>query len=162
MQRINEEIKNEKVRLVGEGVEGNAIITLEEALDKSYDEGLDLVEMSEKDGISICKIMNYQKYQYEQKKAKKQQTKKVSQKEIKFGCMIADHDLEVYANKAKKILNEGDKVKVIVLFRGRQMGFASSEGPKILEKFNSFLGDVVISKQPKLEGNLYSMVVEKK
>ena len=161
MHRINEEILSEKIRIVGSTYDG--IMDLNSALDIAYDEGLDLVEMSEKDGISICKLMNYSKFLYEQKKSKKVQKKAVL-KEIKLGCNIADHDIKVSAKKALNILNEGDKIKVSVIFRGRQVVLADTVGPEILEKFMNCFEDgfLTISKQPKLEGTLYSMTIEKK
>ena len=164
MQRINEDILNTKIRLVGEDFAEADIVSLDYALDKAFDNGLDLVEMAERDGISICKIMDYQKFLYEQKKAKKQSVKKIDVKEIKFGCMIADHDLEVASKKASKILNEGDRVKVLVIFKGRQMAFANTEGPKVMNKFLSLFDkeSYTVVKPQKLEGYTYTTVIEKK
>ena len=160
VQKVNEQITNANVRLVGEGFEKNSIYPLEMALDMAYEQGLDLVEMSVKDNVSVCKMMNYQKYLYEQKKNKKQ-TKKSSLKEIKFGCNIADHDLQVAANKALKIMLEGDKVRVGVIFKGRQMVYAMEDGPRVLERFLLCFDDsVVVTKQPKLEGNMFTMYIE--
>ena len=163
MQRINEEIENNQIRLVGDEFSEPNIVSLDYALDKAYDNGLDLVEMAEKNGVSICKIINYQKFLYEQKKAKKQNTKKVGVKEIKFGSLIADHDLQVAAKKAMKILSEGDRIKVMVIFKGRLMAFANDDGPKVLDRFLSYLDDsVAVIKEPKLEGFAYTTVIEKK
>lgn len=160
MHRINEEISNKRVRIVGSTYDNE--MSLDSALDIAEEEDMDLVEMSDNNGVSICKLMNYSKYLYEQKKAKKPQ-KKASLKEIKFGCNIADHDIKVSAKKALNILNDGDKVKVGVIFKGRQMAFANDLGIEVLEKFlNCFEeGFVTVTKQPKLEGNMYSMQIEK-
>lgn len=160
MHRINEEITNGKVRIVGSTYDGE--MSLNQALDIAYEEGLDLVEMSDNNGVSICKLMNYSKFLYEQKKAKKVQKKAVL-KEIKMGCNIADHDIKVSAKKALNILNEGDKIKVMVIFKGRQIMFANEQGQEILDKFlNAFeVGFVNIVKPAKLEGNMFTMQIEK-
>lgn len=160
MHRINEEISNQNVRIVGSTYEDS--MSLEAALEIAYNEDLDLVEMSDNNGVSICKLMNYSKFLYEQKKSKKVQ-KKANLKEIKMGCNIADHDIKVSAKKALNILNEGDKLKVMVIFKGRQVMLANEMGKEILDKFlmafeNGFL---TITKAPKLEGNMYSMQIEK-
>jgi len=164
VQRINEDIENVKIKLVGDDFAEPNIVSLDYALDKAYANDLDLVEMAVKDDISICKILNYQKFLYEQKKSKKQNTKKIEVKEIKFGSLIADHDLQVAAKKASKILNEGDRIKIMVIFKGRLMAFANDEGPKVLNRFLSNFdeNDISIIKEPKLEGFAYTTVIEKK
>lgn len=163
MHLINEDIKNKVVKIVGDTYSDRDNMSLDSALDLAYDLGLDLVEMSENNGVSICKIMNYSKFLYEQKKSKKTPKKSVL-KDIKFGCNIADHDLKISAKKALSILNEGDKVRVLVVFKGRQIVFAECQGKELLNKFMSYFEDdsVFISKAPKLEGSMYSMIIEKK
>lgn len=160
MHRINEEITNKKVRIVGSTYDGE--MSLMEALNIAENEGMDLVEMSDNNGLSICKLMNYSKFLYEQKKAKKVQKKAVL-KEIKMGCNIADHDIKVSAKKALNILNDGDKIKVMVIFKGRQIMFANEQGKEILEKFLNYFEDgfVVVTKNIKLEGNMVTMQIEK-
>ena len=160
MHRINEEITNKKVRIVGSTYEGEMSLT--EALNAAEEEGMDLVEMSDNNGVSICKLMNYSKFLYEQKKSKKVQKKAVL-KEIKMGCNIADHDIKVSAKKALNILNDGDKIKVMVIFKGRQVMFANEQGQEILEKFLNYFeeGFVVVTKNIKLEGNMVTMQIEK-
>ena len=160
MHRINEEIINKRVRIVSSTYDGEMSLT--EALNIAEEEGMDLVEMSDNNGISICKLMNYSKFLYEQKKAKKVQKKAVL-KEIKMGCNIADHDIKVSAKKALNILNDGDKIKVMVIFKGRQIVFANEQGREILDKFLDFFeeGFVGVTKPPKLEGNMFTMQIEK-
>ena len=160
MHRINEEITNKKVRIVGSTYEGEMSLT--EALNIAEEEGMDLVEMSDNNGVSICKLMNYSKFLYEQKKSKKVQ-KKAILKEIKMGCNIADHDIKVSAKKALNILNDGDKIKVMVIFKGRQVMFANEQGQEILEKFLNYFeeGFVAVTKNIKLEGNMVTMQIEK-
>ena len=137
-------------------------MSLTEALNVAEEEGMDLVEMSDNNGISICKLMNYSKFLYEQKKSKKVQKKAVL-KEIKMGCNIADHDIKVSAKKALNILNDGDKIKVMVIFKGRQIMFANEQGQEILEKFLNYFeeGFVAVTKNIKLEGNMVTMQIEK-
>lgn len=160
MHRINEEITNKKVRIVGSTYDGEMSLT--DAFNIAEDEGMDLVEMSDNNGVSICKLMNYSKFLYEQKKAKKVQKKAVL-KEIKMGCNIADHDIKVSAKKALNILNDGDKIKVMVIFKGRQVMFANEQGKEILEKFLDYFeaGFVTVTKNIKLEGNMVTMQIEK-
>ena len=160
MHRINEEITNKKVRIVGSTYDGEMSLT--DAFNIAEDEGMDLVEMSDNNGVSICKLMNYSKFLYEQKKAKKVQKKAVL-KEIKMGCNIADHDIKVSAKKALNILNDGDKIKVMVIFKGRQVMFANEQGKEILEKFLDYFEDgfVIVTKNIKLEGNMVTMQIEK-
>lgn len=160
MHRINEEITNKKVRIVGSTYDGEMSLT--DAFNIAEDEGMDLVEMSDNNGVSICKLMNYSKFLYEQKKAKKVQKKAVL-KEIKMGCNIADHDIKVSAKKALNILNDGDKIKVMVIFKGRQVMFANEQGKEILEKFLDYFEDgfVIVTRNIKLEGNMVTMQIEK-
>ena len=160
MHRINEEITNKKVRIVGSTYDGEMSLT--DAFNIAEDEGMDLVEMSDNNGVSICKLMNYSKFLYEQKKAKKVQKKAVL-KEIKMGCNIADHDIKVSAKKALNILNDGDKIKVMVIFKGRQVMIANEQGKEILEKFLDYFEDgfVIVTKNIKLEGNMVTMQIEK-
>ena len=160
MHRINEEITNKKVRIVGSTYDGEMSLT--DAFNIAEDEGMDLVEMSDNNGVSICKLMNYSKFLYEQKKSKKVQKKAVL-KEIKMGCNIADHDIKVSAKKALNILNDGDKIKVMVIFKGRQVMFANEQGKEILEKFLDYFEDgfVIVTKNIKLEGNMVTMQIEK-
>ena len=159
---VNTDITNEKVRIVGDEFKDKGVIDLEEALNIADEQGLDLVEMSVSDGVSVCKIMNYSKFLYEQKKSKKVQKKSVL-KEIKFGCNIADHDLSISANKALKIMNSGDKVKVMAIFKGRQAIYGVEQGESLMNRFMSHLpDDVVISKSGKFENSIYSIIVERK
>ena len=160
MHLVNEEIKNSTVKLVGEY---SGEMSLDEALDFAYEKDLDLVEMSTVNGVSICKVMNYSKFLYEQKKAKKPQ-KKMVVKEIKFGCNIADNDLKISHKKTCNLIKEGCRVRVMIPFRGRQMAYASTDGAKLIEKFMSLFEDdfIQVVSAPKLEGNTYSVTIEAK
>ena len=137
--------------------------TLEEALEVAYSNDLDLVEMSVVNGVSICKVMNYSKFLYEQKKAKKVQ-KKMAVKDIKFGCNIADHDLKISHKKATNILKDGDRVRVVVVFKGRQTAFANTMGADLINKFLGLFEEdaIQVVHPPKLEGNTYTVTIENK
>jgi len=135
-------------------------LTLDKALEKASEEGLDLVEVSIKDGVSICKLMDYNKFLYEQNKKEKQaKVKSGSMKEIRFRYNIADHDLKIRANKARNMLEDGHKVKVNLMYSGRAIS-RIREGKEIIDKFLQFLDlEVQILKEPKIEGNNYSMTL---
>lgn len=160
MHLVNEEIKNKNIKLVGEY---SGEMSLNEALDLADSEGFDLVEMSENNGVSICKLMDYNKYLYELKKSKKVQ-KKMVVKEIKFGCNIADHDLRISHKKAQNILKEGARVKIIVVFKGRQASLATTFGPNLIDKFLDLFEEnaIQIVTGAKLEGNNYTVTIETK
>lgn len=154
------EITKGKVQLVDNADMG--IMSLNEALSYADENGLDLVEVNVSDDVSLCKIMDYSKYLYQQKKNKKN-NKKAVLKEIKFGCNIAAHDLEISAKKAYNILSEGDKVKVIGIFKGRQAMFIDSQGKALMDSFMSYMpDDVIISRGSKVENGNISMILEKR
>lgn len=136
-------------------------MSLNNAIDIADVEGLDLVEVSTKDGVSICKLMNYSKYLYDQKKKEKaNQSKKEVTKEIKFSPSIAEHDLRVKANAALNNLKNDCKIKVIVMFKGREVG-RIKEGKELLEQFISILpDDISILKSPMIEGRNYIMEIK--
>lgn len=157
---VNEAIDVKEVRIVGgyEALQGK-VVSLKEALSVANEENLDLVLMSKSDEVGICRVVDYSKFLYEMKKSKKPQ-KSQSLKELRFKSHIADHDLQIFANKAKKILSDGDKLKVVVTYQGRDITNISN-GKGILEKFIDFLGlSVNITQKPKIEGKQYIMQLE--
>ena len=158
---VNEDIENSKVMLVGEsGL--SEILTLSEGLTKAEEIGLDLVEVSQKGEVSICKLMNYSKFIYSQKKLQKANaSKKEVTKEIKCNPQIADHDLGIKAKSALNNLEKGNKVKVLVVFKGREVSRIDI-GLVILEKFLTFLpNSIVVTKAPFKEGRNYVMELKK-
>ena len=171
MHLINEEIKAKQIKIVEiekdkveiKDTDGKPLLlTLSQALQMAEERNLDLVEMSKVNEVSICKLINYSKYLYEKKKSVKKVKKSVV-KDIKFGCNIADHDLKIFANKALKILEEGNKVRVCVVFKGRQKALVSSMGKNLLDKFILYFNDnITIVREPKLEGDVYTMVIQQK
>lgn len=160
--RINEQIRARKVRLIDADGEQAGVVDLSEAIERANEAGLDLVEISPNAEPPVCKILDYGKYKYEmQKKAnearKKQKT--IDLKELKFRPTIDKHDYEVKIRAAKRFLEEGDKVKITMRFRGREMahtGIAMEVMARIKEELVS-LGKV--EQEAKLEGRQMIMVL---
>ncbi len=140
---INEQINANKVRLIGSDGEQVGIIPLEEALDRAAAERLDLALVSPQANPPVCKVMNYGKYKYEQSKREREARKKqhiVSLKEIRMSPTIEEHDLNTKARHAIKFLENGDKVKVTIRFRGRQI-VHSELGKQVLQDMGERLSD---------------------
>lgn len=138
-------------------------MTNKEALDTAYDQGLDLVEVSDKADPPVCRIMNYDKYRYELKKkqqeAKKKQTV-IETKEMKFRPKTEEHDLNFKIKKIKQFLSQKNKVKVTMRFRGREIVYAESIGLEALRKIEEALReDCIILQEPKMEGRQLVMFV---
>ena len=154
---LDNDIKAKSVRLVG--VEGYSVVSLDTALNLAKQRNLNLVTMNDQE-IPVCKIMDFQKFKYEQNKKQKQsKASKVELKEVKFNPVIADHDLEIKAKTASRILNEGDKVKVTITYRGRIISIINSG----IDKLNEFEALVEakhkVDKPPVIEGNRVYMVI---
>ena len=138
------------------------VVSVEEALEMGYEAGLDLVEVSPNADPPVCKILDYGKYRYiEQKKAaearKKQKT--IDVKEIKMRPGIDTHDYDVKMRSARRFLDDGDKVKVTIRFRGREMAHQEF-GMKVLERVRDDLDELAKVEQfPQMEGRLMTMVV---
>lgn len=162
---INEEIREKEVRLIDSNGEQIGIVPTKKAMDMAESKQMDLVMIAQKAKPPVCKIMDYNKYLYEvakrEKEAKKNQ-KVINVKEIRFSPNIEDHDIGVKAKNAQKFLKDGDKVKVTVRFRGREMG-NTSVGFNLLKNFAERLSEVgEIEKQAKLEGRNLTMVLKPK
>jgi translation initiation factor IF-3 len=160
--RVNEGIKAREVRLVGEKGEQLGIMPLYQALDLAKKKNYDLVEVAPTAVPPVCRIMDYGKFKYEQ--AKKEREMKKGQKnavlrEVRLRPKIGEHDFDAKARSVKKLLQDGDKVKVTIMFRGREITHADL-GWKLLQKLMETLkGSVVIEKQPSMEGSRMYMVV---
>ncbi len=152
--RINERIRVREVRVVGDNVE-QGIYTIQEALHMADDLGLDLVEISPNAVPPVCKIIDYQKFLYQQKKRQKEQkakSTKVVVKEIRFGPQTDDHDYNFKLKHAKSFLEEGAKVKAYVFFKGRSILF-KEQGEVLLLRFANDLEDYgKVEQLPVLEG----------
>lgn len=159
---MNEEIAAPRVRLVGENIPQPGIFPISEALKLADSLELDLVEVSDRTDPPVCKIIDYQKYVYQQKKKAKEikaNASKVVIKEIRFGPNTDEHDFQFKLKHAKEFLTEGSKVKSYVFFRGRSILF-SEQGKKLLLRFAVELEDFGKAEQmPKLEGKRMIMMI---
>lgn len=152
--RINERIRVREVRLVGDNVE-QGVYPTSQALKMAEDQGLDLVEISPNAAPPVCRITDYQKFLYQQKKRQKEQkakSVKVIVKEIRFGPQTDDHDYNFKLKHAKGFLEEGAKVKAYVFFKGRSILF-KEQGEVLLLRFANDLEEYgKVEQLPKLEG----------
>jgi translation initiation factor IF-3 len=159
---INEAITAPRVRLVGDNIPQPGIYTVSAAMKLADELQLDLVEISAKADPPVCKIMDYQKYLYQQKKKAKEMkanAAKVVIKEIRFGPNTDEHDFQFKLKHAQEFLSEGAKVKAYVFFRGRSILF-SDQGEKLLLRFAVELEDYGRAEQmPKLEGKRMIMMI---
>ncbi|MBO8471496.1 MAG: translation initiation factor IF-3 [Bacteroidetes bacterium] len=160
--RINEEITASRVRLVGENIQEQGVYPLTEAMKMADDLGLDLVEISAKADPPVCKIIDYQKYLYQQKKKAKEMksnSAKIVIKEIRFGPNTDEHDFQFKLKHAVEFLQEGSKVKASVFFKGRSILY-SDQGEKLLLRFAVELEEYGRAEQmPKLEGKRMIMMI---
>ena len=160
--RINEEITAPKVRLVGDNIPEQGIYSISEALKKADELGLDLVEITAKVDPPVCKIIDYQKYLYQQKKKAKEMkanSTKVVIKEIRFGPNTDEHDFQFKLKHAIEFLQEGSKVKASVFFKGRAILYVD-QGEKLLLRFAVELEEYGRAEQmPKLEGKRMMMMI---
>lgn len=152
---INEEIRFKEVRVIDSDGSQLGILSLKDALKAAYDRDLDLVNIAPTAQPPVCKIMDYGKYRFEQakreKEAKKNQ-KTVEIKEIRLGLSIDTHDFETKGNQAKKFLAAGNKVKVSIRFRGREMGHPEI-GLDTMARFSEYCSEnSVVEKPAKMEG----------
>jgi translation initiation factor IF-3 len=152
--RINEKIRVDEIRLLVEGAESKVMKTTQ-ALSIAQYQDLDLIEISPKSNPPVCKIADYNKFLYEQKKRDKEQKKKqvtILTKEVRFGPTTDAHDIEFKTNNARKFLQEGNKVRAFVFFKGRAI-VHKDLGEKLLLKFaQSLQEDAKLDQFPKMEG----------
>ena len=157
---INDQIRDKEVRLIGESGEQLGIMSAKDALKLAEEAGVDLVKIAPTANPPVCRIVDYGKYKYEQlrkeKEAKKKQ-KVVEVKEIRLSPNIDTNDLNTKMTAARKFITKGDRVKVTLRFRGREMAHMNSS-KHILDDFAESLSDVaVIAKPPKVEGRSMTM-----
>ncbi|MCI7514716.1 MAG: translation initiation factor IF-3 [Bacteroidales bacterium] len=160
--RINEEITAPRVRLVGDNIPEQGVYPVSQALKIADELGLDLVEISAKADPPVCKVIDYQKYLYQQKKKAKEMkanAAKIVIKEIRFGPNTDEHDFQFKLKHAQEFLQEGSKVKASVFFKGRSILYAD-QGEKLLLRFAVELEDFGRAEQmPKLEGKRMMMMI---
>ena len=160
--RVNNQIRADRIRLIDQNGEQVGVVSVRDALQRADEAGLDLVEISPNAEPPVCKILDYGKYKYEQQKkaneARKNQ-KVVDIKEIKLRPTIEKHDYEVKLRNAKRFLEEGDKVKVTMRFRGREMAHIDL-GMNVLKEFREDLASVgKVEMEPRLEGRQMMMMI---
>ncbi|MBU8537481.1 translation initiation factor IF-3 [Falsiroseomonas tokyonensis] len=163
--RVNEDIRVPQVRLIDQDGEMIGVMSARDALLRAYEVGLDLLEISPNAVPPVCKITDYGKYKYEQQKkaneARKRQ-KVVELKEIKVRPNIDDHDYEVKMRQMKEFIGEGDKVKVTLRFRGREMAHQDL-GLKVLDRIRTELAEATkVESMPRLENRQMIMVLAPK
>ncbi|WP_270172372.1 translation initiation factor IF-3 [Paenibacillus sp. SYP-B4298] len=162
---MNDEIRAREVRLVGAEGEQIGITPLREALQMAIDLNMDLVNVAPTAKPPVCRIMDYGKFRYEQQKKEKEARKNqkiVDLKEVWFRANIDEHDYQTKFRNVVKFLNEGDKVKCSVRFRGREIAHASI-GQRILDRLSKEVADIcVMERAPKLEGRSMIMILAPK
>ena len=162
---INGQIREKEVQLIGVNGEKLGVVSIREALDKAGEDNLDLVLVSPNAQVPVCKIMNYGKYKFEQAKKEKEAKKKQKiqeTKELRITPNIEEHDFGFKAKNAKKFIEDGNKVKITVRFRGRELNNVKM-GENVLNDFAKELEDIaVVEKAPKLEGKNMFIILAKK
>jgi translation initiation factor IF-3 len=160
--RVNEAIKTRECRVVGDKGEQLGVMALYQALDLAKKQGFDLVEVAPTAVPPVCRLLDYGKFKYEQAKKEREmrKTQKISiVREIRLRPKIGDHDFEAKTRSVKKLLQDGDKVKITIMFRGREITHANL-GWRLLEKMMEVLkGTVAIEKQPMMEGSRMFMIL---
>lgn len=162
---INEQIRDKEVRLIGKDGEQLGVISSREAQQLAEEAGLDLVKIAPTAKPPVCKIVDYGKYKYElarkEKEARKKQ-KTIEIKEIRLSPNIDTNDLNTKISAARKFITKGDRVKITLRFRGREMAHMGSS-KHILDEFAEALSDIsVIEKAPKIEGRSMTMFLTEK
>ncbi|MBQ6426632.1 MAG: translation initiation factor IF-3 [Clostridia bacterium] len=162
---INEEIRDPQVRVIDENGTQLGIMAIADAQKLAYQKDLDLVKISPNSNPPVCKLMNYGKYRFEMIKREKEQKKNqkvIEVKETRLSATIDTHDMEVKAKATRKFLQDGNKVKVSIRFRGRQITHGDI-GEEVMDKFYEMLSDCAVKeKAPKQEGRNMLMVLAPK
>lgn len=156
---VNLETKSNEVYVVNDG-KMTGPVSVEEAKSIADREGLDLIQVGSREGIPVCKVIDYAKYMYEQKKkAKKNSCKKQELKEIRMNDGISKHDAEIKVRNIERILQEGDKVRVVIVYKGRLSQFID----RGVDKLNELKGMIGVAynldREPKIEGKSVAMIV---
>ena len=162
---INEQIRDKEVRVIGEAGEQLGIMSSREALQMAEEAGVDLVKIAPTAKPPVCKLVDYGKYKYELTRKEKEARKKqrvIEIKEIRLSPNIDTNDLNTKVNAARKFLSKGDRVKITLRFRGREMAHMANS-KHILDDFAQALSDVcVVEKAPKVDGRSMTMFLTEK
>jgi len=160
--RVNEQISSDEIRLIDDNGENIGVLTRADALARAEDAGLDLVEVAPDGRPPVCKLLDYGKFKYQAQKRANEARKKqkiIEIKEIKMRPNIDQHDYDVKMRAMHRFLTEGDKVKVTLRFRGREMAHQNL-GLKVLERVRDDLAELSKVEQfPKMEGRQMTMVI---
>ena len=159
---INEEIRDREVRVVDQNGEQLGVMPTRQALELAEERQLDLVKIAPQARPPVCKIMDYGKYRFEQSKREREirkNQKVITIKEVRLSATIEDHDVEVKFKNAVKFLKDGDKVKVTIRFRGRQITH-SEIGNEVMKDFAERIKDYgVVERRPLIEGRNMTMII---
>ncbi|WP_442970324.1 translation initiation factor IF-3 [Roseovarius sp. E0-M6] len=160
--KVNDRIRADEIRLIGADGENVGVVTPERAMEMAEEAGLDLVEISPNANPPVCKIMDYGKYKYEQQKRESEARKKqkvIEVKEVKFRPNTDTHDYDVKMRNVMKFLENGDKVKITMRFRGREMAHQQL-GRELLERVAGDIDGVgKVENMPKMEGRQMIMII---
>lgn len=163
--QINEQIRDRSVRVVSDDGQQLGLMTAREAMEIAEQKGLDLVKISPNANPPVCKIMDYGKFRFEQAKKQREARKNqkvIELKEMRLSATIDKHDLEVKAKSVNKFLQSGDKVKVSIRFRGRQMAHTEN-GMQVMNEFFAMVQEnASVEKQAKIEGRNMFMILAPK
>jgi translation initiation factor IF-3 len=163
--RINEGIRARRIRVISEDGEQLGIMSIDDALKITRESDLDLVEVAPDAKPSVCRIMDYGRFKYQQERrdrGSKQRQRSTIIKEIKLRPKIGEHDYQTKLRHAQEFLTKGDKVKITLIFRGREMKHADL-GRRILERLAQETGEVsIVEREPRLEGRVVMMVLAPK
>lgn len=162
---LNEQIRDKEVRLIGENGEQLGIMSSRDALKLAKEAELDLVKIAPNAQPPVCKIIDYGKYRYEQARREKEAKKKqkvIEIKEVRLSPNIDENDLNTKINAARKFIQKGDRVKVTLRFRGREMSHMA-QSKHILDEFAEKLADVAVVEKPaKVEGRSLTLILSEK
>ena len=161
---VNDQIRFTEVQVVTQEGERLGKMSTQKALEIAEEKGLDLVLVSPNPTNPVCKILDYSKYKYDMAKKAKEQRKNqkvVETKEIRLSPNIDKHDVEVKAKMANKFINDGNKVKISMRFRGRELNFIN-QGKEIMKDFQTLIENSQIDKEPKMEGRSLVMFLSPK
>ncbi len=160
--QVNEEIRDREVRLIDDNGEQLGIVLLAVAMRMAEERELDLVKIAPQAKPAVCKLMDYSKYRFETQKREKEARKnqKITQiKEVRLSATIDKHDMDVKAKAAQKFLKSGDKVKVAIRFRGRQMAY-QAQGIEVMNEFFEMIKEFsTIERRPLMEGRNMIMIL---
>ena len=163
--RINEAIRVKEVRLLGEEGEQLGVFPIAEALAKAKEAGFDLIEVAPQAVPPVCRILDFGKFRFAQEKKQKETRKKqklIKVKEVRMQPVIETHDLQFKTKHVKEFLDEGNKVKVTIRFKGRQLAHTEFGKDVLLKMLELLEGEYILDKPPMMEGRFMSMTLNPK